>query len=110
MAWTVHLSIEVDEWYSALGVAEQAQAGRAIARLEQAGHMLRMPLSKSLGDGLFELRFTCGGLAQRITYVLEPEQNAITLTTFHKTKQNERREVLRARRAQRDRAATKKTK
>ncbi|MGH8474089.1 MAG: type II toxin-antitoxin system RelE/ParE family toxin [Gammaproteobacteria bacterium] len=104
MAWTVHLSDEVSEWYQALNDAEQAQAERAIARLEQAGHMLRMPLSKPLGDGLFELRFTCGGRAQRVTYVLEAAQNAITLTTFHKTKQNERREVLRARRAQRDRA------
>lgn len=104
MAWTVHLSDEVSDWLLALSAADKAQARRVIDRLEQAGHMLRMPLSKPLGDGLFELRFTCGGRAQRITYVLEPEQNAITLTTFHKSKQNERREVLRARRAQRDRA------
>lgn len=103
MRWVVHLSAEVTDWYLGLTETGQAQAQRAIGRLEEAGRMLRMPLSKPLGDGLFELRFTCEGTARRITYVLEPEKNAITLTTFRKTKQNERREILRARRAQRER-------
>ena len=71
-----------------------------LARLEDAGYMLGMPLSKQLGGGLRELRFTCEGVARRITYVLEPERKAITLTTFRKQRQNERREILRARRAQ----------
>ena len=62
--------------------------------------MLGMPLSKQLGGGLRELRFTCEGVARRITYVLEPERKAITLTTFRKQRQNERGEILRARRAQ----------
>ena len=62
--------------------------------------MLGMPLSKQLGVGLRELRFTCEGVARRITYVLDPERKVITLTTFRKRRQNERREVLRARRAQ----------
>jgi len=68
--------------------------------LEDAGNMLGMPLSKQLGGGLRELRFTCEGVARRITYVLEPERKAITLTTFRKQRQNERGEILRARRAQ----------
>lgn len=62
--------------------------------------MLGMPLSKHLGGGLRELRFTCDGVARRITYVLEPERRGITLTTLRKPRQNERGEILRARRAQ----------
>jgi len=77
-----------------------AAARRVLARLEDAGHMLGMPLSKQLGGGLRELRFTCDGVARRITYVLEPERRAITLTTLRKQRQNERGEILRAWRAQ----------
>ena len=62
--------------------------------------MLGIPLSKQVGGGLRELRFTCEGVARRITYVLEPERRAITLTTLRKQRQNERGEILRARRAQ----------
>ena len=71
-----------------------------LARLEDAGHMFGIPLSKQVGGGLRELRFTCEGVARRITYVLEPERRAITLTTLRKQRQNERGEILRARRAQ----------
>ncbi|MGB4778779.1 MAG: type II toxin-antitoxin system RelE/ParE family toxin [Microbacterium sp.] len=62
--------------------------------------MLGMPHSRPLGDGLRELRFTCEGVARRITYVLDPERQAVTLTTFRKQRNNERGEILRARRAQ----------
>lgn len=62
--------------------------------------MLGIPLSKQVGGGLCELRFTCEGVARRITYVLKPERRAITLTTLRKQRQNERGEILRARRAQ----------
>ena len=77
-----------------------AAARRVLARLENAGHMLGMPLSKQLCGGLRELRFTCEGVARRITYVLEPERRAITLTILRKQRQSERGEILRARRAQ----------
>ena len=39
-----------------------------IDRLVALGSTARMPLSRSLGDGLFELRFTLGRTARRITY------------------------------------------
>ena len=100
MRWTVEFSDEVLTWYQGLTPEGKAATRRVLARLEDAGYMLGMPLSKQLGAGLRELRFTCEGVARRITYVLEPERKAITLTTFRKQRQNERREVLRARRAQ----------
>lgn len=99
MRWTVEFSDEVLAWYQGLTPEGKAATRRVLARLEDAGYMLGMPLSKQLGGGLRELRFTCEGVARRITYVLEPERKAITLTTFRKQRQNERREILRARRA-----------
>ena len=62
--------------------------------------MLRMPHSRPLGDGLHELRFSCENVNRRITYMFDPDRRVVTLTTFRKQRQNERTEVLRARRAQ----------
>ena len=101
--WTVLLSDEVSNWYLGLSPAGKAATDQAFKRLAAAGNMLRMPLSKALGDGLFELRFTCEGVARRITYIFDSERQAVTLTTFHRQRNNERREILRARRAQRQR-------
>lgn len=100
MSWTVLFSDEVRDWYVALTPEGKAVTQRVISRLEDQGYRLGMPLSKSLGEGLHELRFTCEGVARRITYVLDPEEQAVTLTTFRKQRDNERAQVLRARRAQ----------
>lgn len=58
-----------------------------------------MPHSQSLGQGLYELRFDLANRAQRITYMFDDERHIITLTVFHKQRNNEKQEVLRARRA-----------
>lgn len=68
-------------------------------RLAELGSTARMPLSKSLGDGLFELRFTLGPTARRITYRFTTDGRIVLLTTFRKQRQNERTEMARARRA-----------
>ncbi|MGI5186776.1 type II toxin-antitoxin system RelE/ParE family toxin [Promicromonospora sp. CA-289599] len=104
MLWTVDFSEEVREWYLGLTPAGKAAVDRIATRLESVDNQLRMPHSRPLGDGLYELRFTCENVARRITYVFEPQRRAVTLTTFRKQKQNERGEVLRARRAQAARA------
>lgn len=100
MRWTVELSDEVLAWYRSLTPEGKAAARRVFSRLEEAGHMLGMPLAKQLGGGLRELRFTCEGVARRVTYVLDPDRQAVTLTTFRKQRHNERTQILRARRAQ----------
>lgn len=105
MRWSVELSPEVAHWYGRLSVSGMAVADRIIERLEAQGHLMRMPHSRSLGDGLFELRFMCEEVARRVTYTLEPNRMAITLTTFRKQRNNERREIIRARRALRHRTA-----
>ena len=68
-----------------------------IDRLAELGPTARMPLSRSLGDGLFELRFTLGPTARRITYRFTSAGGLVLLTTFRKQRNNERAEITRAR-------------
>ena len=70
-----------------------------IDRLVALGSSARMPFSRSLGDGLFELRFTLGPTARRITYRFTKDGRIILLTTFRKQRNNERNEITRARTA-----------
>ena len=97
--WTIKISDEVEQWYVTLKDADRAAADVALERLADRGPELRMPHSRPLDRGLFELRFTCEGLARRITYYFDPSRRVITLTTFRKQRQREEREVARARRA-----------
>jgi phage-related protein len=70
-----------------------------VDRLAALGSAARMPLPRSLGDGLFELRFSLGSTARRITYRFTQDGRVVLLTTFRKQRQNERPEVARAKRA-----------
>lgn len=57
------------------------------------------PTQEPSGGGLFELRFQLGDRNQRVTYVFEPVNRIITLTTFRKQRQVEQKQIGRARRA-----------
>jgi putative component of toxin-antitoxin plasmid stabilization module len=92
----IELEAEVSEWYVSLQFDEQDIVAVHIELLEEFGHLLRMPHSKPLGDGLFELRFTMGRRAWRITYWQRPDGVIVLLTVFHKQRNNERREIARA--------------
>jgi phage-related protein len=81
-------SLSDDDWDRSVVVIE---------RLATLGHLARMPMSKSLGDGLFELRFTLGPTARRITFRFTLDGRIILLTTFRKQRNNERNEIARAR-------------
>jgi hypothetical protein len=96
-SWRIELSEEVDEWLTALPPKGLAQAVRALDSLADRGTALRMPHSRKLDDDLWELRFRCEQVNQRITYTVEPKRQIITLTTFRRRRNNERREVQRAR-------------
>lgn len=95
--WRVELSEEVDKWLDALSPKGMAQAFRALDLLAARGLALRMPHSRKLDDELWELRFRCEQVNQRITYTVEPKRRIITLTTFRKQRSNERKEIQRAR-------------
>lgn len=93
---------EVVEWLDSLDDAEWDRAVIVIDRLVALGSSARMPLSKTLGDGLFELRFTLGPTARRIIYRFTKDGRIILLTTFRKQRNNERNEITRARKAAAD--------
>lgn len=95
----LELHDEVVEWMDSLDDAEWDRTVVVIDRLVNLGSSARMPLSRSLGDGLFELRFSLGPTARRITYRFTKDGRIILLTTFRKQRNNERSEIARARKA-----------
>lgn len=95
--WRIELSKEVDQWLDTLSLKGKAQAIRALDLLAKRGSQLGMPHGRKLDDRLWELRFRCAQMNQRITYTVEPERRIITLTAFRKQRSNQRKEVQRAR-------------
>jgi phage-related protein len=82
-----------------LSTQEFIIADRHIDLLAEMGNKLRDPHSKSLGEGLFELRFTMSRQAWRITYWFAPRQLIVLLTVFRKRRNNEQHEIERAHQA-----------
>ena len=80
----VELHDEVVDWMDSLDDYEWNRTVIVIDRLGVLGSTARMPLSRSLGDGLFELRFTLGPTARRITYRFTKDSRIVLLTTFRK--------------------------
>ncbi|MEN2738934.1 helix-turn-helix domain-containing protein [Microbacterium sp. X-17] len=64
---------EVESWLDSLSRGDWERVVVIVDRLGALASSARMPFSRSLGDGLFELRFTLGRTARRITYVMEEE-------------------------------------
>jgi hypothetical protein len=97
--WEVELEPEVEEWLDEITLTEFASVLPHIERLAERGNALRMPASRALGDGLFELRFDLNRVAWRITFYFGGAQRIVLLTVFRKQRMNERQEVKRARAA-----------
>lgn len=95
----IELHDEIVEWMDTLDDDEWDRTVVVIDRLVALGPTARMPFSRSLGAGLFELRFTLGPTARRVTYRFTKGGRIVLLTTFHKQRNNERAEIARARRA-----------
>ena len=88
---------EVVEWFDELSQNEWERTSVVVDRLASLGSRARMPFSRSLGEGLFEVRFSLGPTARRITYRFTKDGRIILLTTFRKQRNNERAEIARAR-------------
>ena len=97
--WFIELEPEVEQWLESLTAGHFATVASRIEYLGEHGAAIRMPRSRSLGDGLFELRFDLAQKAQRITFYFPEGRRIVLLTTFRKQRQNERAEVARARQA-----------
>lgn len=93
----IELHDEVVEWMGSLDASGWDRTVVVIDRLVGLGSSARMPLSRGLGDGLFELRFSLGSTARRVTYRFTKDGRIILLTTFRKQRNNERTEIARAR-------------
>ncbi len=93
----IELHDEISEWMGGLDTSEWDRVVVIIDRLADLGSMARMPFSRALGDGLFEIRFALGPTARRITYRFTKDNRIILLTTFRKQRNNERAEINRAR-------------
>ena len=97
--WEVELEPEVEEWLDSITLTEFASVLPHIERLAERGSALRMPASRALGDGLFELRFDLNRVAWRIAFFFAGAKRIVLLTVFRKQRMNERQEVKRARAA-----------
>ena len=93
----IELHDEIAEWMDNLSKDDWDRTILVVERLAADGFTARMPYSRALGDGLFELRFTLGSTARRITYRFTTDHRIILLTTFRKQRNNERNEITRAR-------------
>ena len=97
--WTVEHSCEVGDWVESLSAEQLAVARSRVELLAERGNQLRLPHSRPLGGGLFELRFNLGRRAWRITYCFGGGRRIMLLTVFRKQRQTERMQLQRARRA-----------
>lgn len=99
--WEVELEPEVEEWLDTISIKEFASVLPHIERWADRGSALRMPASRSLGEGLFELRFDLNRVAWRMSFFFAEKRRIVLLTVFRKQRMNERHEVERARTAMR---------
>lgn len=99
MASEVELEPEVAEWLDSLSDHDFGQVAFHIDRLAELGAGLGAPYTSQLDGRLRELRFYLGRARQRISYFMRDDRTIILLTVFHKTRQRERQEVERAKRA-----------
>ncbi|MDO5722458.1 MAG: type II toxin-antitoxin system RelE/ParE family toxin [Actinomycetaceae bacterium] len=97
--WDIQMTTKVVKWYESLPEADRAITDRMLAKLRTEGVNLKMPHSRTLKGGLFELRYTLrnGKINQRLTYCFRPESKAIILTQFRKTRNNEANQIRIAR-------------
>ena len=94
--WDIEQEPDVAAWFNELDKLHFGHLAFHIDRLLVTGSMLRMPNSRSLGDGLYELRFDLGPVSWRITYLFTEPRRIVLLTVLRKQRNNERHEVNRA--------------
>lgn len=95
--WVVEVEEEVESWLISLHPKDFAIATAHVGRLAERGNQLRPPATKSLGGGLFELRFDLQGVPWRITFRFAPRDHIVLLTAFRKQRRREQPEIRRAR-------------
>lgn len=81
----------------------QAKMYKTIKMLEDNGYALREPYSKSLNDGIFELRAKVGSDISRVMYFFVVGNRAVLTNGFiKKTQKTPTKEIERAKRYRKD--------
>lgn len=89
--------VPVKEFLDGLDIKMRQKMLRSIQALQDMGISLRMPLSESLEDGIFELRAKSGTNISRVMYFFIIGNRAVLTHGFiKKTQKTPRRELQRA--------------
>ena len=104
MHWTIgYYSEQVRQEIDSLPVGIRVSYARLTELLEEFGLELRMPHSRAMGDGLFELRPRGREGTARVFYCMKVGKRIIMLHTFvKKTNETPKRELDIARRRQKE--------
>jgi len=93
--WSEEKKQPLEAWFDQLTKEQLKAVAKEILLLERCGNTLRLPHSKSLGKGLFELREKNFGY--RVYYAFLPNKNILLLHTGNKTSQKRDIELARSR-------------
>lgn len=92
-----HGNIPVKEFLDSLDIKMRQKMLRSINALHDLGTTLRMPLSESLGDGIFQLRAQTNGNITRVLYFFFKGDKAVLTHGFiKKTQDTPPKEIKRA--------------
>ncbi|MEM1243541.1 MAG: type II toxin-antitoxin system RelE/ParE family toxin [Pseudomonadota bacterium] len=85
MEWQIIYNNKIEQWLDNLTKKQLKYVAKELKLLEMAGHTLKLPHSRSLGSGLFELRERKFGY--RLYYCFAKKQLILLLTAGNKTSQ-----------------------
>ena len=85
MRWNINYLDAVEKWLDGLTKEQLGFLAKEIRLLELCGNSLRLPHSRSLGDGLMELRERRFGL--RIYYCFQQDRSILLLCGGNKSSQ-----------------------
>ena len=96
-------TIPVNDFLQGLDAKMRAKMARAIDRLKINGYELREPYSKSISDGIFELRAQAATNISRVLYFFVVNGKAVLTHGFvKKTEKTPQAEIERAKRYRED--------
>lgn len=96
-------NVLVREFLDSLDIKMRQKMLRSIQALQDMGISLRMPLSESLGDGIFELRAKVGSNISRVMYFFIIDDSAVLTHGFiKKTQKTPARELEKAKKIRDD--------
>ena len=91
--WLLQCHVSVESWLDSLSREQLKSVAKELLLLELSGSLLRLPHSRSLGSGLFELRERRFGF--RVYYGFAGERKIVLLQAGDKSTQE--RDILKAR-------------